>query len=62
MILKEQNNQEKILTDRVLDVNHEPENMPSASGKASLNLALCLVLVLPSSLCGAVGTSHQCTM
>ncbi|XP_045018668.1 liprin-alpha-1-like [Bubalus bubalis] len=33
MILKEQNNQEKILTDRVLDVNHEPENMPSANGK-----------------------------
>ena len=35
MILKEENNQEKILTDGVLDVNHEPENMPSAIGKAS---------------------------
>ncbi|MXQ80150.1 hypothetical protein E5288_WYG013642 [Bos mutus] len=35
MILKEENNQEKILTDRVLDVNHKQENMPSSSGKAS---------------------------
>ncbi|KAI4540009.1 hypothetical protein MG293_010404 [Ovis ammon polii] len=35
MILKEENNQEKILTDGVLDVNHEQENMPSANGKAS---------------------------
>ena len=35
MILKEENNQEKILTDGVLDVNHEQENMPSSSGKAS---------------------------
>ena len=35
MILKEENNQEKILTDRVLDVHHEQENMPSANGKAS---------------------------
>ena len=35
MILSEENNQEKILTDRVLDVHHEQENMPSASGKAS---------------------------
>ncbi|KAI4539849.1 hypothetical protein MG293_010244 [Ovis ammon polii] len=33
MILKEENNQEKILRDGVLDVNHEPENMPSANGK-----------------------------
>ncbi|KAM7236876.1 hypothetical protein CapIbe_012548 [Capra ibex] len=33
MILKEENNQEKILTDGVLDVNHEQENMPSANGK-----------------------------
>ena len=35
MSLKEENNQEKILRDRVLDVNHEQENMPSANGKAS---------------------------
>ena len=35
MILKEENNQEKILTDGVLDVNHEQENMPSANGKAN---------------------------
>ncbi|XP_070634434.1 liprin-alpha-1-like [Bos indicus] len=34
MILSEENNQEKILTDRVLDVHHEQENMPSANGKA----------------------------
>ena len=61
MILKEQNNQEKILMDGVLDGNHEQENMPSANGKASPQ-SLCLVLVLPSSLCGAVGTAHQCTM
>ncbi|XP_059735226.1 liprin-alpha-1-like isoform X2 [Bos taurus] len=33
MILKEENNQEKILTHGVLDVNHEQENMPSANGK-----------------------------
>ncbi|KAF4010009.1 hypothetical protein G4228_001324 [Cervus hanglu yarkandensis] len=35
MILKEQNNQKKVLTDGVLDVNHEQENTPSANGKAS---------------------------
>ena len=35
MILKEENNQEKILPDGVLDVNHEQENMPSANGKAN---------------------------
>ena len=35
MILKEENNQEKILTDGVLDVNHEQESVPSANGKAS---------------------------
>ena len=35
MILKEENNQEKILIHGVLDVNHEQENMPSANGKAS---------------------------
>ena len=34
MILKEKNNPKKILMDRVLDVNHKQENMPSASGKA----------------------------
>ena len=34
MILKEENNQEKILTHGVFDVNHEQENMPSANGKA----------------------------
>lgn len=35
MILKEQNNQKKVLTDGVLDVNHEQESTPSANGKAS---------------------------
>ncbi|ELR46742.1 Liprin-alpha-1 [Bos mutus] len=35
MILKEQNNQKKVLTDGVLDVNHEQESAPSANGKAS---------------------------
>ncbi|XP_043307339.1 liprin-alpha-1 isoform X5 [Cervus canadensis] len=35
MILKEQNNQKKVLTDGVLDVNHEQENTPSANGKRS---------------------------
>ncbi|TKC52271.1 hypothetical protein EI555_000390, partial [Monodon monoceros] len=35
MILKEQNNQKKTLTDGVLDINHEQENTPSANGKAS---------------------------
>ncbi|XP_017900216.1 PREDICTED: liprin-alpha-1-like, partial [Capra hircus] len=34
MILKEKNNPKKILMDRVLDVNHKQENMPSANGKA----------------------------
>ncbi|XP_032494698.1 liprin-alpha-1 isoform X5 [Phocoena sinus] len=35
MILKEQNNQKKTLTDGVLDINHEEENTPSANGKRS---------------------------
>ncbi|XP_055436547.1 liprin-alpha-1 isoform X6 [Bubalus kerabau] len=35
MILKEQNNQKKVLTDGVLDVNHEQESVPSANGKRS---------------------------
>lgn len=35
MILKEQNNQKKTLTDGVLDINHEQENTPSTNGKAS---------------------------
>ncbi|XP_021564079.1 liprin-alpha-1 isoform X1 [Carlito syrichta] len=35
MILKEQNNQKKTLTDGVLDVNHEQENAPSTNGKRS---------------------------
>ncbi|XP_060260112.1 liprin-alpha-1 isoform X5 [Ovis aries] len=35
MILKEQNNQKKVLTDGVLDVNHEQESTPSANGKRS---------------------------
>ncbi|XP_057408321.1 liprin-alpha-1 isoform X6 [Balaenoptera acutorostrata] len=35
MILKEQNNQKKTLTDGVLDINHEQENTPSANGKRS---------------------------
>ncbi|XP_044234285.1 liprin-alpha-1 isoform X3 [Ursus americanus] len=35
MILKEQNNQKKTLTDGVLDMNHEQENTPSTNGKRS---------------------------
>lgn len=35
MILKEQNNQKKTLTDGVLAVNHEQENTPSTNGKRS---------------------------
>ncbi|XP_040111210.1 liprin-alpha-1 isoform X1 [Oryx dammah] len=35
MILKEQNNQKKVLTDGVLDVSHEQESTPSANGKRS---------------------------
>ncbi|XP_063083759.1 liprin-alpha-1 isoform X5 [Cavia porcellus] len=35
MILKEQNNQKKTLTDGVLDVNHEQEDTPSTNGKRS---------------------------
>ena len=62
MILTEENNQEKILTDRALDVHHEQENMPSANGKASPWSRSLSGSVLPSSLCGAVGTSHPCTM
>ncbi|XP_064143684.1 liprin-alpha-1 isoform X1 [Loxodonta africana] len=33
MILKEQNNQKKTLTDGMLDINHEQENTPSTNGK-----------------------------
>ncbi|XP_062951722.1 liprin-alpha-1 [Cynocephalus volans] len=35
MILKEQNNQKKTLTDGALDMNHEQENTPSTNGKRS---------------------------
>ncbi|XP_042526304.1 liprin-alpha-1 isoform X4 [Dipodomys spectabilis] len=35
MILKEQNNQKKTVTDGVLDINHEQENTPSTNGKRS---------------------------
>uniref|UniRef100_A0A8C2W365 PTPRF interacting protein alpha 1 n=1 Tax=Chinchilla lanigera TaxID=34839 RepID=A0A8C2W365_CHILA len=35
MILKEQNNQKKTLTEGVLDINHEQENTPSTNGKRS---------------------------
>ncbi|KAL2805729.1 liprin-alpha-1 isoform b, partial [Daubentonia madagascariensis] len=35
MILKEQNNQKKTLTDGVVDINHEQENVPSTNGKRS---------------------------
>ncbi|XP_073906961.1 liprin-alpha-1 isoform X3 [Castor canadensis] len=35
MILKEQNNQKKTLTDGVLDIDHEQENSPSTNGKRS---------------------------
>ncbi|KAM9659718.1 liprin-alpha-1 isoform 1-T1 [Trichechus inunguis] len=33
MILKEQNNQKKTLTDGMLDINHEQEDTPSTNGK-----------------------------
>ena len=36
MILSEENNEEKILTDMVFDVHHEQENMPSDSEEAGL--------------------------
>ncbi|XP_048709267.1 liprin-alpha-1 isoform X3 [Caretta caretta] len=35
MILKEQNNQKRTLTDGVLDINHDQENTPSTNGKRS---------------------------
>ncbi|XP_062938604.1 LOW QUALITY PROTEIN: liprin-alpha-1-like [Cynocephalus volans] len=35
MILKEQNNQKKTLTDGALDMSHEQENTPSTNGKRS---------------------------
>ncbi|XP_058382162.1 liprin-alpha-1 isoform X3 [Diceros bicornis minor] len=35
MILKEQNNQKKTLTDGVLDINHEQDSTPSTNGKRS---------------------------
>ncbi|XP_023593881.1 liprin-alpha-1 [Trichechus manatus latirostris] len=35
MILKEQNNQKKTLTDGMLDINHEQEDTPSTNGKRS---------------------------
>ncbi|XP_012520255.1 PREDICTED: liprin-alpha-1 [Propithecus coquereli] len=35
MILKEQNNQKKTLTDGVVDINHEQESAPSTNGKRS---------------------------
>uniref|UniRef100_F7E290 PTPRF interacting protein alpha 1 n=1 Tax=Ornithorhynchus anatinus TaxID=9258 RepID=F7E290_ORNAN len=35
MILKEQNNQKKTLTDGILDINSEQENTPSTNGKRS---------------------------
>ena len=43
MILKEQNNQKKTLTDGVLDENHEQEDTPSANGKVSQPWAPCRV-------------------
>uniref|UniRef100_A0A8C4YGP4 PTPRF interacting protein alpha 1 n=1 Tax=Gopherus evgoodei TaxID=1825980 RepID=A0A8C4YGP4_9SAUR len=35
MILKEQSNQKRTLTDGVLDINHDQENTPSTNGKRS---------------------------
>ena len=40
MILKEKNNPKKILMDRVLDVNHKQENMPSAQWKGMSSVSL----------------------
>ncbi|XP_069416141.1 liprin-alpha-1-like [Ovis canadensis] len=46
MILKEKNNLKKILMDRVLDVNHKQENMPSANGKRTRDEDLAQVVEL----------------
>ncbi|XP_052516090.1 liprin-alpha-1-like [Budorcas taxicolor] len=46
MILKEKNNPKKILMDRVLDVNHKQENMPSANGKRTRDEDLAQVIEL----------------
>ncbi|XP_052516077.1 liprin-alpha-4-like [Budorcas taxicolor] len=46
MILKEKNNPKKILMDRVLDVNHKQENMPSANGKRTRDEDLAQVTEL----------------
>ncbi|XP_069416147.1 liprin-alpha-1-like [Ovis canadensis] len=46
MILKEKNNLKKILMDRVLDVNHKQENMPSANGKRTRDEDLAQVIEL----------------
>lgn len=58
MILKEQNNQKKTLTDGIIDGNHEQENAPSTNGKARPWLFFSGVsgFVLP---CGAVGEQWQ---
>ena len=62
MILSEENNQEKILTDRVLDVHHEQENMPSANGKASpWSRSLSGSRLTIQSVRGC-WDSHRCTM
>lgn len=45
MVLKEQNNQKKTLTDGVLDMNHEQDSTPSTNGKARPLLSLCLSLI-----------------
>lgn len=63
MILKEQNNQKKTLTDGVLDINHEQENTPSTNGKASPWLSLSLskswfhLSVVCTGLWGTLGHS-----
>ena len=62
MILKEKNNLKKILMDGVLDVNHSKKTCQVPMERHVLSLTLCLVLVLLSSLCGAVETFHQCIM
>ena len=62
MILKEQNNQKKALTDGVLDVNHEQESTPSANGKASPRARALAGSQFAPVCAGLLGSSPQHTM
>ena len=61
MILKEQNNQKKTLTDGVLDINHEQENTPSANGKASPWSPRSGSRLTRPVCARVLGTCRQCT-